>query len=211
MKVIYFMDVLCGWCYAISENVAKIAEDMKDEFEFIVNPGGMVKEGELKMSMMKEFGLLSASSGVAQATGVEVGEGYKALLKEYGREIDSIKASKAIIAFQELLPKKAVEFSKDIQHSYFVDGIDPSDEENLVKLAENLGVDKDDFLEKLNSEDIEKKTEESFKKVFDWRVELYPSLYLYEESTGKYKFLMNTKGTYEEIKEILEKEGKSID
>jgi putative protein-disulfide isomerase len=42
MKMLYFYDALCGWCYGFSPVMQKTAEVYQDQFEFQVVSGGMI-------------------------------------------------------------------------------------------------------------------------------------------------------------------------
>lgn len=203
MKIIYFMDILCPWCYAFADNFSKAMDKHRDDFEFEIVPGGMIKEAGLIINPKTEKSLLSGVNYISEKTGVEFGEAYKKMLKDHGKKLSSITSSRALLALKELAADKAFDFAHIIQKNHFIEGIDPSDKEILADEAEKLGVNKKEFLKLLDSALIEKKTNKCFEMVERWQVKLYPSLYAYDEKTGEYKFLIDTKGSFEEIDKIF--------
>ena len=203
-KIVYFMDIMCGWCYAFSNVSAGIMEKYRDEFDFEIIPGGMFEKDKVYLSEKMEQNILGSFEMIKHDTGADIGEGYRKFIKNYGKNLESITGSLAINAFCRIKPESSYEYAHRLQVELFENGKDVTDVNVCMETAKEFGVSEDEFMKVYSSDENRRITEEGFRRVYDWQVELYPSLYILDEETGEYRFIVNTKGTVESVSALID-------
>lgn len=179
MKLYYVYDGLCGWCYGFSGIMSEFAEKHQEELDFEVIAGGMVT-GE----RIGEIGIAAGYIGeaykqVEDHTGVKFGEAFlEGTLKEGTALFTSVPSAIALAVFKVQQPDKQIQFAARLLKSTYYDGNAPIDYVAYGKLAAEFGLDADDFVAKMETEEYEQLAEEQFKLANDWGVTGFPTLVL---------------------------------
>lgn len=200
--ILYIMDPLCGWCYGFSPVMQRLQANYKDRFDFRIIPGGMMIGDRVQpVSAMAGY-ILKAYKTVEEYTGVTFGEPYLDVLRE-GTEINNSEPPcRAIHTFQQLQPEHGLDFAHQLQLRSFVAGKSFNDETTYRELAAEFGVDSDEFITKMNSEESRYGTQQEFQWVQAAGITGFPCTVL--ETGGKYYMLAQGYKPYEAVDEVLQ-------
>lgn len=195
------MDVLCGWCYGISDEINGLYEEYKDKIEFEIIPGGMWT-GNYTQKMNKNLAayIIEHNGHIEKISGKRFGVGFNSLLQTE-IVLDSMPGSKALTLAKTLDKNKVFSYLKEIQNAFFVEGRDIRDKNLYVELAEKVGYDKDLFNSKWDTVELEKETQNAFAKVRELGVRSFPTVIL--DIDGNLSLLNQGYATKENMKKSL--------
>lgn len=162
--LIYAYDPLCGWCYGFHPVLEKIIGRFPGKFATVVKTGGLVTGDRVKSISEGHSYIKDGMSRVEQVTGVEFGRNFKLLVEEGSYLYNSLPSCRAQVTVNEIASNKAVAFAGAIQRALFVNGKSLNETDTFLEIAELLGIDTEQFLEKFESEWSEK----AAKKEFEW-------------------------------------------
>ncbi|MEO7311703.1 MAG: DsbA family protein [Chitinophagaceae bacterium] len=205
--VYYCYDAYCGWCYAFSPVIKRIAEEYKDRLPFEVLSGGMIiSENPQPISATAGY-ILNAYKTVEEYSGIQFGEDYLWHIKNPDLSDwfpNSEKPAIALCIFKEFYEDRQVEFAADLQYALHFEGRDLCDDEAYRHLLEKYSIQPETFYAKLKSEEYKEKAYYEFSLCKQLQVTGYPQVLL---QTGDTNFYLLAKGftPYEELKERIEK------
>lgn len=189
--LIYVYDALCGWCYGYSGVMKAIYEKYKDDFNFEVISGGMVL-GERAGPITNMSALIKSHyPSVEQTTGVKFGAPFLKALDEGGIYLSSEKPSIALSVFKTYQPDKAILFAHALQKALKFEGKDLSEDKTYIELVKDFGINPNEFIEKLNSEEFKQAAYYDFALARQLQVTGYPAAFI---KTGEHNFYMIAKG-----------------
>ncbi|WDD92278.1 DsbA family protein [Burkholderia sp. FERM BP-3421] len=135
LKLQYFFDPLCGWCYAAAPALAGLAEAYPDALELM--PSGLFAD-EGARDLTRDFADYAWRNDqrIEQLTGQRFTEAYRrdVLLRD-GVRFDSGPATRALTALRELDPGLEHALLEAIQLARYVDGLDTARAEVLGQIA----------------------------------------------------------------------------
>ncbi len=176
-EIIYVFDPLCGWCYGFSPVITRLKSEMKSNAVFLVLSGGMVREA----SPIGEIAgyIKNAYKVVEDTTGVKFGEKFLTDILEKGDAVfTSVPPAKALAVLRIHKPGECVEIAARLQKAIYHDGINVDDYVAYSEIAREFGMEPDDFLSQVNSEEIAEIVQNEFKMVAGLGVNGYPSVLL---------------------------------
>jgi putative protein-disulfide isomerase len=183
-KIIYVFDPMCGWCFGFGKVMEEFHAQYKDSFHFDVISGGMVVgEREGPIGDFADY-ILGAYTKVEEYSGLKFGEAYLDQLKTKKIWSSSVKPAIAIETFKTFNTIDVVDFSHKVQKAYYVDGKDLRDDKVYTDLIKPYAIDANEFISKLNSDEMKKITFDWFKTTSDWGVSGYPTVI--QVHKGKY-------------------------
>lgn len=187
MTFIYISDPICGWCYGFTPVVQKLQQNHPD-MQFDVLSGGMITgDNRYPIERMEQY-ILKAHKQVESLTGIEFGKAFlDGLLLSRTYLLDSEKPSTAITVFKQLKPAQAVDFVHDIQVAFNYDGKSLNDDATYRELAAKYGLDADDFVTEMNSDEVRYVTNQEFAQVQSWGITGFPAAVL---ATDKQYYLV---------------------
>lgn len=149
--LLYIMDPYCGWCYANSKHILELSKTYQIE----IIPAGMWSGINARTGHeVKDF-ITKGSRIVTAKTGAQFTSMYFDLL-EKNTKFDSEIPSRAINVIKKINPDLQVEFTHQILHSHYFEGLDLNILKTYHKICENLKIDFDTFHTELeNSENID--------------------------------------------------------
>jgi len=204
VKIVYFFDTLCGWCYGFSPVMTKIYQNYQTQFDFDVISGGLFLNERIGLiNEVAPYIKQGAYKQVETTTGVKFGEGFLARLFDDNNSItlDSIYPAMALCIVKEKYPEKAFEFSTLLQKALYFDGIDTIDLSAYAKYAVQIGFNEAEFNTKMKEEVYQIKAQEEFQYSNSLKINGYPALALFTEEKG---FLIASGYTpYNEIEQRL--------
>ena len=184
MKILYFWDAYCGWCYGFDKIFTKFYENHSDVEIEIISGGLFFGDNSKKI---KEYGYFQeGNKKISEMYDVEFGEEYSKVLEEGEMILNSVHPAIAMDVVKEFIPNsKLLNFAYDIQCKFFIEGKSLSEVKTYVELSDKYEIDSSDFALKLtiafkNSNPIHP----DFIKTLDLGIEAYPTAVL--EKEGKF-------------------------
>jgi putative protein-disulfide isomerase len=202
-SIIYVFDPMCGWCYGFSDIIKNASVKYANDFHFTILSGGMVVgEREGPIGDFADY-ILGAYPRVEEYSGVKFGEPYLAKLRDKSLYSSSVIPSIAIEVFKSYHPMQAISFASEVQKAYFFKGEDLRSDAVYEALAIKFGINPQEFLLKLHSEEFKKKAFDGYAESHQFGVQGYPAVLAIKN--GKYYAL--TRGFTDEksLTEMLEK------
>ena len=199
MKLLYFSDPMCSWCYGFSTVIEKIREKYP-ELEMEIITGGYSPGNKEVMTEEYKTMYQRAWASVNMASGKPFDYSMKFANDTFC--YDSEPSSRAMSAISELVPERIFEFMQLLQSSFYVNGMDITKEDRLADLAEEFGVERELFLTRFNSVDIINATREGFIKSRQLGVNGFPTLIGEKES--QLNMITNGFQPFENIQRILD-------
>ncbi|MEN9704792.1 MAG: hypothetical protein RLZZ393_671 [Pseudomonadota bacterium] len=143
IKVHYFFDPLCGWCYGIAPLI-KAAAALPD-VEMHLHGGCLwPRPTVLPAAVRRQIRL--ADARVGQLSGQPYGQRYlDGLLPSDGMVLHSQPTTAAVLAAGALRPGADLEMLRAIQSAHYVDGAHVVEADTLRRLAQGIGLDADAF------------------------------------------------------------------
>lgn len=202
-KITYFMDPLCGWSYANSQNFLEFFKENKEIYEFEIVPGG------IKINCQASFGggdmadyVKKASTRIHQRTGAIFSVKYfKNLASNPMYLFDSKPSSKAIVTMKLLAEDVSIPFAHRLQTVQFYEGKNINDDEVLAEIAGEFGIKKKLFSTMYRSELVSDTTNDNFSKTRRMKVDSFPSLYI--SAGDKFKNIGNGYMSVEEMRKAV--------
>ena len=184
MKILYFWDAYCGWCYGFDKIFTKFYENHSDVEIEIISGGLFFGDNSKKI---KEYGYFQeGNKKISEMYDVEFGEEYSKMLEEGEMILNSVHPAIAMDVVKEFIPNsKLLNFAYDIQCKFFIEGKSLSEVKTYVELSDKYEIDSSDFALKLtiafkNSNPIHP----DFIKTLDLGIETYPTAVL--EKDGEF-------------------------
>ena len=184
MKILYFWDAYCGWCYGFDKIFTKFYENHSDVEIEIISGGLFFGDNSKKI---KEYGYFQeGNKKISKMYNVEFGEEYNKVLEEGEMILNSVHPAIAMDVVKEFIPNsKLLNFAYDIQCKFFIEGKSLSEVQTYVELSDKYEIDSSDFALKLtiafkNTNPIHS----DFIKTLNLGIESYPTAVL--EKDGEY-------------------------
>jgi putative protein-disulfide isomerase len=183
-KIIYVYDALCGWCYGFSPVILELYDKYGHQLEFEVVSGGMITGDRIgPVSDMAAY-ISGAYTAVENASGVKFG---KKFLEEtlYRDDVifSSIEPALALSAFKTFQSENAVNFASAIQTVIYYHGAEPALYETYADIAQEFGIDRKAFLNKMNGPATIALAEADFRHSRELGVNGFPTTF-YEDANG---------------------------
>lgn len=181
MKILYFWDAYCGWCYGFDKIFTKFYENHSDVEIEIISGGLFFGDNSKKI---KEYGYFQeGNKKISEMYNVEFGEEYNKVLEEGEMILNSVHPAIAMDVVKEFIPNsKLLNFAYDIQCKFFIEGKSLSEVQTYVELSDKYEIDSSDFALKLtiafkNTNPIHS----DFIKTLNLGIESYPTAVLEKE------------------------------
>lgn len=204
MKIYYFYDAICGWCYGFSDVLLNLSEKWKARVSFQVISGGMITGERVgPLSQMAPY-IKSAYKTVEERTGVKFGDVFVNEVLEKGEVIlDSLPPSRALSVFKHMQPENSVFFAHEIQKAFYYYGKNLNEISTYLEIAEKTGLNTDDFSLLYHSELSKTKTEEDYYFTQQFGISGFPTLIAHHED--EYYLLARGYSDFESVDKIIYK------
>lgn len=147
-QLIYVTDPLCLWCYGMAPALDSFYNTLPDDLACITINGGLFPGSRAKVAdkAFRDY-LKNAAQHVTARTGQVFSKKFWALLETKGFLYDTEPSARASVVVKTLKDEKQMRrFIHTLQHSVFIDGLNPNVTDNLATIAESLGVEKSSFI-----------------------------------------------------------------
>ena len=199
MKMFYFTDAMCSWCYGFSPVVKKLKENHPEIDLQIISGGFSPGSKQVVTEEYKDF-LEYHWTNVNLRSGQYFDHSMKFISDTF--RYDTEPSSRALTVVQKIFPDKDFEFLNILQKSFYVEGKDITNDEILAELAEEIGIERTVFLENFNSDDMKRKTLQGFEFSRQLGVKGFPTLLTLEN--GAVKVISHGFQPYENLKLAVE-------
>ncbi|MFL5297178.1 MAG: DsbA family protein [Phenylobacterium sp.] len=153
--LIYFSDPMCSWCYGFSPVIEQIRTTFGGALPIRVVMGGLRPGTEESMTEEAKLEVGDHWTHVHEATGLPFnGAGMSAP----GFVYDTDPAARAVIVARRDSEEMAAAFLGRTQRAFYAEGRDVTRAETLGEIAEELGLDREPFLEAWNTEEAKQET-----------------------------------------------------
>lgn len=158
MRLLYFADPMCSWCYGFSPELRKLLAARPDlELQLVM--GGLRPFNRDPMSDAFREMLAGQWQQVAQSSGLPLNP--RALVLD-GFVYDTEPACRAVVTARSIDASKAFAYYGAVQAAFYRDALDVTREETLAALARDNGYDESLFAATLASEPARRVTAHDF-------------------------------------------------
>ncbi len=211
IRIIYIGDPMCSWCWGISNHLAEIRKQYKEQsigFEIIVGGlrpgGGDPWDDDMKRFLMHHWKEVNARSG--QPFGYQL----------FDREefhYDTEPACRAVVTAKQFMDQEGVlRFFEAVQRKFYVDNEDPKEVTYYESICTELGIAFKDFEASFDTIETRQRTRSEFELNRQWGVRGYPTVVL--QVDGKLYLVCNGYATAEvmgqRIDQLLSEAGKRL-
>ena len=181
MKILYFWDAYCGWCYGFNKLFTEFYKNHTDIEIEIVSGGLYILENSNKIS---EYTFKNEE--IVDMYKVEFGEAYNKVAEEGELILNSVQPAIALNTVKELIPNsKLLDFAYDMQKKFFIEGKSLSEVSTYLELCEKYDLDYSDLALKLTIAFKDTNPiQQDFLKTLNLGIESYPTAVI--EKNGEY-------------------------
>jgi putative protein-disulfide isomerase len=177
--IVYANDPLCGWCFAIGPSLNEARANLGSEVQWRIECGGLVTGDRVRPIASDREYLVAGFAQVKAASGRVTGEPYWSDVVRPGTWIsNSEPACRAVLLVQQLQPDVAMSFSHALTDALYLDGRTPDNPENLRVVADQFGLNAEEFVASWASPEAIEMTATAFAHARQIGVTTYPSLFL---------------------------------
>lgn len=157
-SIIYAGDPLCSWCWGMAEELTSFKESNQIPFHTIVGglrPGTTNQITDEERAMIRHHWV-----EVNKRTGQPIN--FDLMDKKIPFVYDTEIPCRAVATVRKISPQKSLPFFKLIQRAFYVENKDTNEEEFYKDLIEIVGLDYEEFIQRFNSEEMRKETNDDF-------------------------------------------------
>lgn len=196
-KLIYVHDPMCSWCFGFSKVYQQLTEQLPGNVALIRLLGGLAPDtDEIMPESTRQMVQQNWRRIEQQIPGVEFN--YDFWTKCQPRRA-TYPACRAVIAAREQGDEYDISMTRQIQQAYYRQARNPSDNETLIELAGELGLDQERFSVQLVAEHTQQRLLDEIANTRAIGVSGFPSLVL-QNDDGIQSVLVN----YTDVNAVLE-------
>ena len=183
MRLYYVHDPMCSWCWGFRPCWERIRFNLPENIELKYLLGGLAPDSQVPMPTTMQHDIAGYWRKIQQTI-----PGTKFNFDFWDKCIpkrSTYPACRAVIAAQNQDPQVELAMIEAIQKAYYLEAKNPSEDDTLIALAENLGLDKNRFKQDLNANKTQQELEREI--LFGRKIgaQGFPSLIL--ENEGHYQ------------------------
>jgi len=173
MKMYYFTDPMCSWCYGFSPVIKKVKENYPGIDLEIISGGFSPGSTQVVDQEYKDF-LEFHWNNVTARSGQYFDHSMKFISDSF--RYDTEPSSRALAVVKKLAPNEDFQYLSLMQKAFYVEGKDITNANVLAKLAEEVGVEQHVFFENFFSDELKLKTQQGFQFSRQLGVQGFPTL-----------------------------------
>lgn len=172
----YVHDPMCSWCWGFTRTLTRLVEQLPPQVEVQRVLGGLAADTDSPMPLSMQEQIKSNWTRIEDTiTGVKFN--FDFWTKTVPRR-STYPACRAVIAARQQGDENDIKMTKAIQHAYYQQARNPSDDDTLIDLAKELNLVVSDFKNDLNSNEINEKLTEEINLSRELFAESFPNLVL---------------------------------
>ena len=172
-QLIYVYDPMCSWCWGFKECWQKIYAELASELDIVYKVGGLAADSDQPMPENMQRFLQQTWQRIAAQTGARFNFDF---WKNCQPRRSTYPACRAVIAARQFDKEQAM--LQRIQQGYYLQAQNPSDLSTLVSFAQQLNLDSDVFLARMQSAELEQQLQQELAYVQQLPIQGFPSLVL---------------------------------
>ncbi len=195
-KLIYFGDPMCSWCYGFSPEFSKTIKSLGDNVDFEFVMGGLRPYNTETMTDLANF-----LKHHWEEVGKRSGQLFQYdILKEASITYDTEPACRAVVTARQINPAIEFEFFKAVQSAFYNENKNPNLTETYMEVAKKFNLDKNDFKNLFESEEMKNAVRGDFTRSAEMGVRGFPTVILKKDE----ELFLLTNG-YTEAENIIRK------
>ena len=195
-KLIYVYDPMCSWCWGFRETWLKLQAAIGDKLAIEYKVGGLAPDSDEPMPKDMQQFLQQTWQRIEQQLGTPFNHEFWHTAKPRRSTYPACRA--VLVARQH---NKECEMLYAIQKAYYLNAQNPSDISTLASLAEQIGLEKNAFINEIESEKINSLLMAEINQARSLPIQGFPSLVL--ENKGLYTAIpvnyQDWQSTYQQI------------
>ena len=191
----YLYDPMCSWCWGFKPVWETVKARLQGEVDIVYVVGGLAPETDEPMDAEMRTYLQQAWRKITDITGVEFNHEFWRLNTPKRSTYPACKA--VLVARQSGLEQQMF---MAIQQLYYQQAGNPSEYENLYRLAEELGLERQQFIEQIHSAEIAALLQQEIMLAEQLGARGFPSLVLLRDKTAHF-----IEHSYTDVEENLNK------
>ncbi|MEL0646280.1 DsbA family protein [Pseudoalteromonas agarivorans] len=176
-KLIYVHDPMCSWCWGFRPTWLNLKSELENNFKDILTieykVGGLAPDSQAPMPQNMQDMLQNTWRKIAAQLGTQFNY---AFWQECQPRRSTYPACRAALIARKA--NKEADMVAAIQHAYYLNAQNPSDEKTLIELAQHIGLDKADFESSLQSNQINDELNKELAYAHSLPIQGFPSLVL---------------------------------
>lgn len=176
MKLYYVHDPMCSWCWAFRPVLLEVTAQLPTGIEFIRLLGGLAPDCDDPMpEKTRDYVIDNWRRIQEQVPDTSFNYDFWKVCKP---RRSTYPACRAVIAARKQGNKFDEEMTYAIQKAYYLNARNPSDNETLIELAEEIGLNQSRFSEDLLSQHVDELLIQEIKTARELKLNSFPSLLL---------------------------------
>lgn len=167
----YVYDPMCSWCYAFRDTFKEVKKGLDSNIEIVYVPGGLASHTNEPMEEALRVQIQGAWKKIEEVVGTKFNY---AFWTKCTPKRSTYLACQATLAAKK--QKKEEEIIEAIQNTYYLNAKNPSDEDTILEVAKDLGLDFKKFKNDLYSEETIQEFYEKMDLRRKLRLNSFPSL-----------------------------------
>ncbi len=149
----YVLDPMCSWCWGFSKTWSAIKSSLSDEISIQHVMGGLAPDSNEPMTdEMREYIQMNWRKIEHSIPGTKFNFDF---WSNCSPRRSTYPACRAVIAIRKQNPSLEEQMINLIQHAYYMDAKNPSDDSTLIGLASKLDIDIEQFKKNLNDNETQ--------------------------------------------------------
>jgi putative protein-disulfide isomerase len=175
--VLYYVhDPMCSWCWGFKQALEQLLKELPPEIETNFLVGGLAPDSDQPMPESMQQQLQNTWRHIQQRIpGVKFNYDFWTVCSP---RRSTYPACRAVIAANRQNKESGPAMIEGIQIAYYQQARNPSDIETLADIAEQIGLDKKQFIADINSQAVEEELNHQIQLARAMRADSFPSLVL---------------------------------
>ncbi len=167
---------MCSWCWGFADTCLQLVEQLPENVEVVKLLGGLAADTDEIMPETTRLMVQQNWQRIEQVIpGVQFNYNF---WKKCQPRRATYPACRAVIAAREQGRQYDLLMTQKIQQAYYQEARNPSEDDVLVELAAELGLDKNSFAETLSSEQTQQQLLDEISRARSIGINSFPSLLL---------------------------------
>ena len=194
---------MCSWCWGFAPTIKELSKTYKNSAPLAITTGGLHAYDTHTMDNQYKDIIRHHWEDVEKATSAHFDYSF---FNRTDFVLDTEPACRAVVVVRKMENSKALTYYELISRSFYKENQDTTDTDTLKKLAKEIDLDTDEFIELFESDLIKQETLEDFR--FTQRVGItgFPTLIAKEKSEEDQKLALLSAGyqPYENLIPIID-------
>ncbi len=179
--LLHFHDPMCSWCWAFKPTWTAIQDTLAGDLPIRHVTGGLAPDSDLPMPEDMKTMLKGTWQRIEQT--VPGTQFNYAFWTDAAPRRSTYPACRAVVTARLLDANREVDMVTGIQHAYYLNAQNPSDNDVLIDVATDVGFNREEFAEKLVSQDVQSAFQDDLRFAAQTGAQGFPSLYLANDVT----------------------------